>query len=277
MKNLGQKFNRFCLRNSNRGIHNLMLYISVGIAVVFFFEMIDPSNTIYGFLCFSRAGILHGQLWRIITYVFIPNVGLSSVLSLFFLALQLWFYYYIGRVLEGQMGTLKFNIFYITGILITAAAAILLQAEASATYMNFSLLLAYATLFPENSVYLFPIPIRIKMKYLALLYAALIVFEVLTNSFPANLLPIFSLLNYFIFFYSDLKSFIGGFKMRRSKTSTNYRHQQREKVVPLFRHKCSVCGKTDTEYPNLEFRYCSKCNGYYCYCSEHINNHTHVQ
>ena len=44
-----------------------------------------------------------------------------------------------------------------------------------------------------------------------------------------------------------------------------------------YRHKCTVCGRTDTDYPNLEFRYCSKCNGYYCYCMDHINNHVHIQ
>ena len=42
-------------------------------------------------------------------------------------------------------------------------------------------------------------------------------------------------------------------------------------------HKCAVCGITDADDPDMEFRYCSKCNGYYCYCSEHINNHVHIQ
>ena len=40
---------------------------------------------------------------------------------------------------------------------------------------------------------------------------------------------------------------------------------------------CTICGKTDTSHPDLEFRYCSRCQGYHCYCQEHISNHTHIQ
>ena len=54
----------------------------------------------------------------------------------------------------------------------------------------------------------------------------------------------------------------------------NYRSSTGERP---YRHKCTVCGRTDTDYPNLEFRYCSKCKGYCCYCIDHINNHVHIQ
>ena len=53
--------------------------------------------------------------------------------------------------------------------------------------------------------------------------------------------------------------------------------QQEIKQRKGYLHKCSVCGATDTDHPELEFRYCSKCNGYFCYCEDHISNHTHIE
>ena len=43
----------------------------------------------------------------------------------------------------------------------------------------------------------------------------------------------------------------------------------------ISRHRCCECKKTEKDDENLEFRYCSKCNGSYEYCSEHIFNHEH--
>ena len=74
---------------------------------------------------------------------------------------------------------------------------------------------------------------------------------------------------------SSCDSLTGGDTSRQTvnfKKATKQAQQQKGYI-----HKCAVCGKTDTDYPNEEFRYCSKCNGYYCYCSEHIHNHVHIQ
>ena len=157
--------------------------------------------------------------------------------------------------------------------------------------MNLSLLLAFATLYPENRVLLFFI-IPIKMKYLAWVYFALTIYELIAYPFPHNLFNLFALLNYFLFFGSDIlrvlpdflqpkgrtrKSF-GDFGQRKQKPNPNWaKDYQKKASQPLYRHKCTICGRTDTENPYLEFRYCSRCNGYYCYCIEHINNHTHVE
>ena len=54
-------------------------------------------------------------------------------------------------------------------------------------------------------------------------------------------------------------------------------YQASTTVKAPYTHKCTVCGKTDVDSPDLEFRYCSRCNGYHCYCQEHISNHTHIQ
>ena len=135
--------------------------------------------------------------------------------------------------------------------------------------------------------------IPLKMKYLAWFYFVITILQVVFTSFPYNLFPIFALLNYFLFFGSSIlgilpdfmqprsgsrKKAFGDFGRKKEKPNPNwadgYRSKSGEKP---YRHKCTVCGRTDTDYPNLEFRYCSKCNGYYCYCIDHINNHAHIQ
>ena len=134
---------------------------------------------------------------------------------------------------------------------------------------------AYATLFPDQQVLLFFFT-PIKMKYLALIDAAYFLLAVLTLPFPANLLPVVAVLNYFIFFGGTLVNLI---PRKPSQSTVNFRKASRkirqEERERLYHHKCAVCGRTDAEYPNLEFRYCSRCAGYHCFCIDHINNHIH--
>ncbi len=277
MKNLRRNFERFCYRHQNKGIPNLMLYIAIGTAIMYLFERIDPSGLFYSIFAFDRSAILHGQVWRLVTYILLPQAG-----NIFFLAISLYFYYYIGRMIESSWGTFRFNLFYFSGVLITDLAAILLNTYASVGALNLSLMLAFATMYPENRVLLFYI-IPIKMKYLAWFYFALTIFELIFTSFPQNLFPIFALLNYFLFFGSDILKILPDFlqfrrPQRRQKPNPNWaRNYQTRSGQPTYRHKCTVCGRTDTENPGLEFRYCSRCNGYYCYCMDHINNHAHIQ
>lgn len=288
MKNLRRDFERFCYRHQNKGIPNLMLYIALGTAVIYLFMVIDPSNVLYNALCFDRGKILHGQIWRLLTYVLIPTSN-----NILFLAISMFFYYYIGRMIENQWGVFRFNLFYFSGVLITDLAALLLGVNVTAGSLDLSLVLAFATLFPENRVLIFFI-IPIKMKYLAWFYFAVTIWELIAYPFPYNLFPIFALLNYFLFFGSSILSVLpdfmrprgrGGYKKpfgdfgkKKQKPNPNWANGYRSKSGEQpYRHKCTVCGRTDAENPGLEFRYCSKCNGYYCYCIDHINNHAHIQ
>ena len=157
-------------------------------------------------------------------------------------------------------------------------------------YLNLSLLLSFATLYPEAQFYLFFI-IPLKAKYLAWFYLAYNAAIVVVGTFPYNLYPIVALLNYFLFFGRDVQNVLGvsnrprrqaAARPRPSRTASapnanwadNYRSASGQKP---YHHKCTVCGRTDTDYPDLEFRYCSRCQGYHCYCMDHINNHTHIQ
>ncbi|MBR6352565.1 MAG: hypothetical protein IKS25_00450, partial [Oscillospiraceae bacterium] len=133
----------------------------------------------------------------------------------------------------------------------------------------------FAVLFPDMQVLLFFI-IPVKMKWLAILDAAFFVYGILTASFPMNLLPVVAVLNFFLFCGGDLLRML---PRRPSAKTVNFRREseriRREQRDQLYRHKCAVCGRTDVTNPELEFRYCSRCAGYHCFCQDHINNHIH--
>ena len=275
---------RFCYKHPRFGIPNLMLVIVVGSALVWLLDQFSYGVSLSGLLAFSPYYILHGQIWRLITFVFVPMDN-----RLFFLVISLYFYYMIGSVLEREWGTAKFNVFYGLGVVLNIVVGFVLYAvsasaypasllgylvTADMTYVNMSLFFAFATLYPDMRVLLFFI-IPIKIKWLAWIDAALFAWSILSSLFgvftaglaalPGVVLPLVAILNYFIFFWDNFLQLFGRVKYRKAQQQKGYIH------------KCAVCGKTDTDYPNEEFRYCSKCNGYYCYCSEHIHNHVHIE
>ena len=276
MKKLRRNFERFCIKHRNFGISNLMLFIAIGTALVYLMCMSDPSGVVQEYLIFNRKQILQGQVWRLISFIFVPTDT-----NMFFLAISLYFYYVIGRAIEAAWGTFRFNLFYLCGVILTDVAGLLLPNVyfVFPTYLNLSLLLAFATLYPDNQVLLFFI-IPLKMKYLAWFYFALTIMEVI----DMNFFPLFALLNYFLFFGSDILQVLPDFMRPRGKSRTKKqkpnpnwaKDYQKKSSQPLYRHKCTICGKTDVSHPDLEFRYCSKCSGYHCYCMDHISNHSHI-
>ena len=286
MKELRKKFNRFCYRNRDKGIPNLMLYVTLGAALLAVMNMIDPSGSLYYLMVFDRDAILQGQVWRLVSYP-LCYAGSLSLLSV----LMMVCYYSLGRAIENIWGTLRFNLFYFTGILLMDVYCLVFGGYADVEYLNMSLFLAYATLFPQAEFLIFFI-IPVKAWILAVLDLAL-VFIGLFDPFPYNLFGIISLGNYFLFFGRDwVNVFPASWRINARRLGKKTRHP-RSKVVPFnaagsyqathakpkapYTHKCTVCGRTDVDSPGLEFRYCSKCKGYHCYCAEHISNHAHIE
>ena len=189
MRKLMNKIDRFCYTHPRFGIPNLMLIIVIGNAAVWLLTKMDTTGQIASLLCGSAQGILHGQVWRLVTYVFVPTEA-----SPIWLLVMLYFYYWIGSCLEREWGNGKFTIYYVSGMLLTAIYGVVLSAVlgrdviVSTTYLNLSMFFAFATLYPDMQVLLFFI-IPIKVKYLAYVDAALFVLGVVTTSFPLNLLP----------------------------------------------------------------------------------------
>ena len=304
MKNLRANFERFCYRNRDKGIPNLMLYIVLGNALVYLMSYFSQNYILYDVLCFNRNLILQGQVWRIISFVLTSFTPDSSILMM---AISLICYFSLGRAMENAWGTCKFNIFYLSGILLMdifamALGGILIPIDGylydcssvyydMGTYLNLSLFLAYATTYPDAHFLLFFI-IPVKAWIFALLDLVLTLLPVfmMAQLFPHNLFPLIAIANYLLFFGKDVKNVIPVswranfgrlFRKKPKKQKTvpfptggSYESTVRRPSAPT-RHECVICGRTEVSNPELEFRYCSRCTGYRCYCEDHINNHTH--
>ncbi len=291
MKHLRQRFERFCFKHRDKGIPNLMLYLSLGSALVYLMSTINNSNILYYWLYFDRDLILQGQIWRLISYPLTYGMGNGNLLLV---AIGLVCYYSLGRAMENIWGTFRFNLFYLTGVLMMDVFCLIFGGYADVTYLNMSLFLGYATLYP-NAQFLLLFIIPVKAWIFALFDIALTLYEVISMTayglFPYSLFPLVAIANYFLFFGKDVLNVIP------MSWQTNVRRlfkkkTKRAKVVPFpgagsyeaatasvrtpYNHRCTVCGRTDVSDPELEFRYCSRCQGYHCYCEDHISNHAHI-
>ena len=292
MKNLRSRFERFCYTNRYRGIPNLMLYIVAGTAIVYLVGQMTGNYSLYSLLCFHRESILHGQIWRLVTFPLVYGTGNSNLLLI---AISLFCYWSLGRAMENSWGTLKFNLFYLTGMVMMDAWCMIFGGQANVTYLNLSLFLGYATMYPDTHFLLFFI-IPVKAWIFALINLAIVALDFFTTPFPINFFSIISLANYFLFFGADVLNVLPRSwrinARRTAKRAKNAASNTQHKTIPFnagsyqastatpkapYTHRCTVCGKTDLSHPDFEFRYCSRCNGYYCYCQEHISNHTHIQ
>lgn len=288
LKNLRRQFELFCYKNRTKGIPNLMLYIVLGTAVVYLMSDISRNYLLYNLLYFDRQLILQGQIWRLITYPLTYRID-----NLLLMAVSLLCYYSLGRAMENIWGTLRFNLFYLTGVVMMDVYCMLFGGQASVTYLNLSLFLSYATLYPDAHFLLFFI-IPVKAWLFAVIDLAIVVMDLISYPFPYNLFSVISLANYFLFFGKDVLNVIPmswQINARRLFKKQPVRQKQ-PKVIPFdagsyeaakatpkapYTHRCTICGRTDVSNPELEFRYCSRCKGYYCYCEEHISNHSHIQ
>ena len=279
MKRLMDRIDRFCLLHPRFGIRRLMLYIVIGNIIVFALRMMDGSGLIYPLLRFSGQGILHGEIWRIVTYLFVP-----ASTSPLWLLIELYVAYWIGTALEHEWGAGKFTIYYVIGALFQALFGVVLSLVTKtdvvvfATYLNLSLFFAFATLYPDMQVLLMFI-LPVKMKWAAFVSLAFFVYEIITTPFPMALVPIGAVLNYLVFFGGRLLDYVRPSRVRAGRKTVQFHSEakriRKEQEQRGYRHKCEVCGRTDADYPDLQFRYCSRCAGYHCFCEDHISNHTH--
>lgn len=271
-----------------------MLYIALGSAIVYILSMFDQSDTLYNALRFDRSLILQGQVWRLFTYAFTYDAGHILVT-----AIGLFCYYTLGRAMENIWGTLRFNLFYFSGIILMDVFCLIFNGWADISYLNMSLFLGYATLYPDAQ-FLFLYIIPVKAWIFALVDLALTLYNVILLTimglFPYSLFPLVAIANYFLFFGKDVLNVIpiswrvnAGRLFRKKPKSAAKQHSpirfytagsyeaSTATVKAPYTHRCTVCGRTDISNPELEFRYCSRCNGYHCYCQDHISNHTHIQ
>ncbi len=293
MRNLRNRFNLFCYKNRHIGIPNLMLYVAITSGALYLITMITQNYAIEAALEFNRELILQGQVWRLFTGIFTKVFGSHPITAI----LSLYLMFSLGRALENAWGTLRFNLYYFSGILFMDIFAMLFGGtielngylysanalySGMATYLHLTLLIAYATTYPDNS-FLFMFFIPIKAWIFGLIYLGLTLLEVVRFSypvfnFPYNLFPLVAFANYFLFVGKDIRNILPFFRNRPRPPRQVYVDAKPEKKQKnSYNHRCVLCGRTDASNPELEFRYCSRCNGYFCYCEDHISNHTHVE
>ncbi len=287
MKALNAKIDRFCLTHPRFGIPRLMLYIVIGNILVYVFGLMDTTGTLYSLLYFDPALFCRGQVWRLITFALVPTTN-----GILWLAISLYFYYFIGSALENAWGPGKFTIYYFSGMLLTALYSLIVYFIAgkrilvSASYLNLSLFFAFATLWPEQRVLLFFV-IPVKMKWLAWIDAAFFLLQIVSGVIAgqvwAALVPVVAMLTYLVFCGEWLFDLIRPNrvqqKVKQKARTIQFKEAaakiQRQQQAQGFTRKCAVCGRTDADNPGLEFRFCSRCAGYHCFCEDHINNHIH--
>ena len=278
-------------------IPNLSLYLILGYILGYAMQFINPA--IVDFLTLNPYLILHGQIWRLVTWIIIPpsRVDLLTIV-------MLMFYYSVGTNLERTWGTFYYNVYLLMGMFFTIIGSFLIMgisyipgvrsyervilygtetyfllvARSFSTYfINMSIFLGFAATFPDVQVLLMFI-IPIKVKWMGIAYAVLLGIQFLQSDIVGKIVIGASLLN-FVLFFMMTRSGIG---MRISPRQVKRRHDysrevKRAKPASVAKHKCAICGKNSEDNPEAEFRFCSKCNGNYEYCQDHLFTHTHVK
>jgi hypothetical protein len=247
-----------------RGIPSIHIYIVTGQVLLYFFTLSRPDALQWFVL--SKYHIIHGELWRLLTFVFIP-----PTVDLLWAILSWYFFYSISEILENQWGTCRLNIYLALGYLASIVAVFVGGHQvADNTFFLSSTFLAYATLYPDCLFMLFFI-IPVKAKYFAIYVGLMYLAICFTGGITSAITIFFGSLNYIVFFGPTLfKSIHYKSKTLRS-SSKSFDHKQ-----PTILHKCTICGITENDNPNVEFRYCTKCSDSPCFCLNHLKDHKNL-
>jgi hypothetical protein len=214
-------------------------------------------------LTLRPAAVMNGEVWRLITYLFIPSFGglLPDWIGAVFYILFLWF---IGNGLEEALGAFRMNVFYFLGMVGTTIAAFFFGGEFSNVMLNTSMFLAFARFYPDVMIYLFFI-LPVKVKWLAWITAGLLLLGFLTGDWAYRGAVIAAMVNYVAFFGADLVREA----RNRSETQARRRKFEAKARIPEDEpmHRCHICGKTELVSPDLEFRVARDGQEY---CLEHL-------
>lgn len=288
--------NKLEKRLGKYAIPNLMKYVialyAVGIAIYTF----TPEAVFY--LGLDIGQVLRGQVWRLFTFL-IPYAHFKDVLFVF---IKAYVFYMIGSSLERAWGSFRLNLYFFSAVIFNIIAAfivyglygvnilgdymLLISSPLDIIYK--SLFFAFAALYPNTQFLLYFI-IPVKVKYLAWISGLLYVYDIyefVKFKFYLGIIPIVvSLLNFIVFFFATRN--YNRISPRELERRTNFRKQMKEGMSHgnvtefkgrnvITKHKCATCGRTELDDDDLEFRFCSKCNGNYEYCMDHLFTHEHT-
>lgn len=278
-------------------IPNLTLYLIICYGIGYLMQYLVPAG--YQYLMLDPFLVLKGQVWRLVTWILIP----PDSSNIFFVLITLYLYYSLGGLLERIWGTYKYNVYLFSGLLFTILGAfvlcgysVLMSAQPtmytglyllnngstvyfgqfSTYYINMSIFLACAASIPDVQVllmFLFPI----KVKWLGIVYGIILLVNCIQGGIATWIVVIFSLLNFLVFFLrSKGKMHLSVGQIKRQQ-EFHQKMRAAGQTKGITRHKCAICGRTELDGDDLEFRFCSKCNGNYEYCQYHLFTHEHVK
>jgi len=315
MSELERKYGKYAIKNLSLKL--TMLY-GVGF-ILLMMSSLSGNSSLYSLISLNPFRIIFGlQIWRLISWVLMP-ISSTNVL---FVLITLYFYFWIGTIMEQTWGEFRYNLYIFSGMLLTIISAFLVAGiyllsgvngvdnfmtyaftdtamssldyqfmAFSMYYVNISVLLAYAATYPDNMV-LFMFIIPVKMKVFGFITAGFMIYEIAAAAINGSISTVLviapALVNFALFWmlskrriknknpFVEFNRQNSAKKMRPTSSRTQYVKSTVVGSSPLgTRHKCTICGQTERDNPNLEFRYCSKCGGKYEYCSEHLFTHVH--
>lgn len=289
--------NRLRRKLEKYAIPNLTLYLIICYGIGYLMQYLVPAG--YQYLMLDPFLVLKGQIWRLVTWILIP----PDSSNIFFVLITLYLYYSLGGLLERIWGTYKYNVYLFSGLLFTILGAFVLCGysvlmgaqptmytglyvlnngsavyfgQFSTYYINMSIFLACAASIPDVQVllmFLFPI----KVKWLGIVYGIILLVNCIQGGIATWIVVIFSLLNFLVFFLrSKGKMHLSVGQIKRQQ-EFHQKMRAAGQTKGITRHKCAVCGRTELDGDDLEFRFCSKCNGNYEYCQYHLFTHEHVK
>ncbi len=225
------------------GIPGLIRIIVAFSALVFLLVRLNPD--FISALDLNPERLRHGEIWRLVTYIFIPQT-----FSFLWIIFVLWFLWFIGDGLEHAWGPFRLTLYFLVGMIGTTAAALFFGSNFSNTMLIASLFYAFARFYPDQVIYvLFILPVKIK--WVAWVSAAFLLLGFFVNSNSYRVATVAALSNYLIFFGPEIV-YQARHRHEVSSRRRRFEVQSRSETEPL--HKCAVCGATESSDPNLDFR-----------------------
>lgn len=268
-------------------VPDLMKYLSI----LYVIGTIACYTGFYGdFLALDFSKIFHGQIWRLVTFVvYPPQLFAGSALDIIFVVISISLYFMIGRSLENAWGTFRFNLYYFTGVIACILSGLIAYLTlgtvgiVTTDYVFQTMFLAFAVTFPDVELLLYFI-IPIKMKWLGWFEGIMMLIQFgryILAAIAGNRIALtgivtmmLCMLNFIVLLVSMKKGSFGNVKYK--KKSKEYK----KKINNTLRNKghvCSFCGITDKDNPDMEFRFCSRCDGNKEYCMDHLFTHEHIK
>lgn len=305
LNKMERKFGRYAIPDLTRYVVGLYC---LGAVIGMLNQMgVISVNIYYNWLCLDMDAVFHGQVWRLFTYLLEPYgfySGMGFLVSVLFLVIQVSLFFTFGRSLEQAWGTFRYNLYFFSGYVLNIIAALVLYLcpmhislyNSGFQYIYWTMFLAFATIQPDMQLLLYFV-IPIKVKWLAILDAIYLSYQTLSSlvtgikylridnvvahqygwMYISNAAAIvIAMANFLIFFFATRN--YRRISPREQRRKREFRKNMKQAAETRgVRHRCAVCGRTQEEFPNLEFRYCSKCQGNYEYCSDHLFTHEHVK